>query len=68
MKNIESIKAKIASNEVLNQDEIDQLEDIDIDALLEYEHVARLAKATNKTIGEIKAEISAAPLPYGRHA
>ena len=60
----ESIKAKIASNEALTSVEVDHLTVADIDALLEYEHTARLAEATGKTIGEIKAEIAAAPSPY----
>ncbi len=41
--NTESIKAKIANNEILTQEEVDFLLDADIDALLDYEHAQRIA-------------------------
>ena len=58
------IKAKIAQNEILSAEEADILIDADLDAYIEYEHVARIAEATGCTLGEIKAEIAAAPSPY----
>jgi hypothetical protein len=46
----ESIKAKIAQNEILTDDERTLLADHDIDALLEYEQAERIAKITPEAI------------------
>lgn len=46
----ESIKAKIAQNETLTEEERTFLADQDIDALLEYEHAERIAKITPEAI------------------
>ena len=62
--NQEPLKTETMKTKILSEEEANILIDADLDAYLEYEHVARIAEATERTIGEIKAEIAAAPSPF----